>query len=68
MVRAIRKDVPEIVVTPGPGRLMMALMDLFPTSGPVINRLPAANATLGKLQHGRRDGGLATRASSTSGR
>jgi short-subunit dehydrogenase len=37
VVRAIRKDRAEIVVMPGPGRLVKALMDLFPTLGPAMN-------------------------------
>ena len=38
VLRAIEKDKPEIVVMPGPGRLMKALMDLFPSLGPAMNR------------------------------
>src|SRR5438067_6982470 len=39
VVRAIDKDKAEIVVMPGPGRLMKALMDLFPSFGPAMNRI-----------------------------
>ena len=39
VLRAIDKDKAEIVVMPGPGRLMKALMDLFPGFGPAITRL-----------------------------
>jgi short-subunit dehydrogenase len=39
VLRAIDKDKPEIVVMPGPGRLMKALMDLFPGFGPAITRV-----------------------------
>ncbi len=39
VLRAIDKDKAEIVVMPGPGRLLKALMDLFPAFGPTMNRL-----------------------------
>ena len=39
VLRAIDKDKAEIVVMPGPGRLLKALMDLFPGFGPAMNRL-----------------------------
>lgn len=39
VVRAIDTDKAEIVVMPGPGRLMKALMDLFPGFGPVLTRM-----------------------------
>lgn len=39
VVRAIAKDKAEIVVMPGPGRLLKALMDLFPGFGPAMNRV-----------------------------
>jgi len=39
VVRAIQKDKAEIVVMPGPGRLLKALMDLFPGFGPAMTRL-----------------------------
>jgi len=39
VLRAIDKDKAEIVVMPGPGRLMKALMDLFPSFGPAITRI-----------------------------
>jgi short-subunit dehydrogenase len=39
VVRAIAKDKAEIVVMPGPGRLLKALMDLFPGFGPAMNRM-----------------------------
>ena len=38
VVRAIEKNKAESVVAPGPGRLMKALMDLFPSLGPALNR------------------------------
>jgi short-subunit dehydrogenase len=39
VVRAISKDKAEIVVMPGPGRLVKALMDLFPGLGPAMTRI-----------------------------
>ena len=39
VIRAIDRDKAEIVVTPGPGRLMKALMDLLPGFGPAITRI-----------------------------
>src|SRR5205085_3771139 len=39
VVRAIDKDKAEIVVMPGPGRLLKALMDLFPGFGPAMTRM-----------------------------
>jgi short-subunit dehydrogenase len=42
VVRAIEKDKAEIVVMPGPGRLLKALMDLFPGLGPAMNRVSGA--------------------------
>jgi len=46
VVRAIRRDVAEVVVMPGPGRLVKAVMDLFPSFGPWMNRRSGATATL----------------------
>ena len=46
VVRAIRRDVPEVVVMPGPGRLVKAVMDLFPNFGPRMNRSSGAITTL----------------------
>jgi short-subunit dehydrogenase len=49
VITAIRKDRAEIVVMPGPGRLMKALMDLFPGFGPAMNQMAGANATMRKV-------------------
>jgi short-subunit dehydrogenase len=46
VVRAIEKDKPELVVMPGPGRLLKALMDLFPGFGPAMNRLAGADKVM----------------------
>jgi short-subunit dehydrogenase len=49
VVSAIRKDRAEIVVMPGPGRLMKALMDLFPGFGPAMTQMAGVNATMRKV-------------------
>lgn len=46
VVRAIEKDKAEIVVMPGPGRLLKALMDLFPGLGPAMGRITGAERTM----------------------
>ncbi len=47
VVRAIRSDKAEIVVMPGPGRFMKALMDLFPSLGTCMNRAVGARTLAG---------------------
>ncbi len=49
VVNALAKDRAEIVVMPGPGRLMKALMDLFPGFGPTMNRVAGADATMRRV-------------------
>jgi short-subunit dehydrogenase len=46
VLTAIAKDQAEIVVLPGPGRLIKAVMDLFPGFGPAMNQMAGANATM----------------------
>ena len=46
VVAAIEKDRAEIVVMPGPGRLIKALMDLLPSMGPAMNQATGANDTM----------------------
>lgn len=46
VLTAIEKDRAEIVVMPGPGRLLKAIMDLYPSLGPAMNRAAGANATM----------------------
>ncbi len=46
VLQAIRKDRAEIVVMPGPGRLLKAVMDLFPALGPAMNRAAGASKTM----------------------
>lgn len=55
VVRAIEKDKAEIVVMPGPGRLLKALMDLFPGFGPAVNRLSGAEKLMGFVADQRAD-------------
>jgi len=49
VLTAIRKDRAEIVVMPGPGRLMKAVMDLLPGFGPSMNRMAGADATMRRV-------------------
>ena len=46
VLAAIKRDRAEIVVMPGPGRLIKALMDLFPGLGPAMNQAVGASATM----------------------
>jgi short-subunit dehydrogenase len=46
VVKAVVKDRPEVVVMPGPARLLRAVMDYFPALGPAINRASGANAAM----------------------
>lgn len=49
VVHAIEKDVAEIVVMPGPGRLLLALLELFPSLGGALNRVSGSNAAMAKV-------------------
>src|SRR5947209_3734339 len=49
VLTAIRRDRAEIVVMPGPGRVLKALMDLFPALGPAMNQAAGANATMRRV-------------------
>src|SRR5437773_3451476 len=46
VLTAILTDKAETVVLPGPGRLLKAVMDLFPGLGPAMNRAAGANDTM----------------------
>ena len=50
LLRALDRDRAEIVVMPGPGRLMRALMDYFPGMGPWMNRQIGVTKTLREVQ------------------
>jgi hypothetical protein len=52
-VRAITKDKAEIVVMPGPGRFMKALMDLFPTLGARMNNAVGITAVMKQIADAR---------------
>ena len=49
VIKAVRKDRAELVVMPGPGRLMRAIMDYFPGLGPAMNRAAGATASMQKI-------------------
>jgi len=46
VLTAINKDKAEMVVMPGPGRVLKAVMDLFPGLGPAMNRAAGADDTM----------------------
>ena len=54
VVRAIDQDKAEIVVQPGPGRLLRALMDYFPGMGPWMNQRMGVNQALREVREFRR--------------
>ena len=49
VIKAVRRDRTELVVMPGPGRFMRAIMDYFPGLGPAMNRAAGANASMQKI-------------------
>jgi short-subunit dehydrogenase len=49
VVKAVKKDRAELVVMPGPGRLMRAVMDYFPGLGPALNRAAGTSGTMQKI-------------------
>jgi short-subunit dehydrogenase len=49
VVKAVKKDRTELVVMPGPGRLLRAVTDYFPALGPALNRAAGANTTMQKI-------------------
>jgi len=54
LLRALDRDQAEVVVMPGPGRLMRAVMDFFPALGPWMNQRMGVNATIHEVQEFRR--------------
>jgi short-subunit dehydrogenase len=50
LLRALDRDKAEIVVMPGPGRLMRALMDFFPGMGPWMNKQMGVTQTMREVQ------------------
>jgi len=59
ILRAIDQDKAEIVVMPGPGRLMRALMDFFPGMGPWLNQQFGVNQTMREVMDFKRPNKLA---------
>ena len=49
VVKAVRKDRAELVIMPGPGRLLRALLDYFPGLGPAINRAAGTTTTMQEI-------------------
>jgi short-subunit dehydrogenase len=49
VIKAVRKDKVELVVMPGPARLLRAFMDYFPGLGPAMNRAARVDATMRKI-------------------
>jgi short-subunit dehydrogenase len=48
-VKAVTKDKAELVIQPGPGRLLRAILDYFPSLGPALNRAAGATTTMHKI-------------------
>ena len=46
VLKSLRRDKAEIIVMPGPGWLMRALMTLFPGIGPVMNQMTGSTRTM----------------------
>jgi short-subunit dehydrogenase len=55
VVKAIATDRAETVVMPGPGRLILALLELFPSLGATLMRLSGANAAMARVIAHRRN-------------
>jgi short-subunit dehydrogenase len=49
VVSAISADRAEIVVMPGPGRVLLALLELFPSLGATLNKFSGARATMARV-------------------
>ncbi|MBV9208520.1 MAG: SDR family NAD(P)-dependent oxidoreductase [Actinobacteria bacterium] len=49
VIKAVTKDRAELVIMPGPGRLLRAVMDYFPALGPALNRAAGATTTMQKI-------------------
>ncbi len=49
VVKSVKKDQAEVVVMPGPGRLLRAVMDYFPGLGLAMNRAARATTTMQKI-------------------
>ena len=49
VIKAVRNDRAELIVMPGPGRFLRAVMDYFPGLGPAMNRAAGADASIKKI-------------------
>src|SRR5215813_11793598 len=49
VVKAVTRDKAELVIMPGPGRLLRAVLDYFPAMGPAMNRAAGATTTMQKI-------------------
>ncbi|HEX7263136.1 MAG TPA: SDR family NAD(P)-dependent oxidoreductase [Candidatus Dormibacteraeota bacterium] len=58
LLRALDRDRAEIVVMPGPGRLLRAVMDFFPGMGPWMNQQLGMTRTLREVQEFRKSRNL----------
>jgi hypothetical protein len=45
----VQKDRTEVVIMPGPARLLRAVMDYFPALGPAMNRAARTRQTMRKV-------------------
>jgi len=54
VIDAIKRDRAEVVMMPGPGRLVKAAMDYFPGLGPAITRISGSTATMQRVIEYRR--------------
>ena len=53
VIKAVTKDRAELVIMPGPGRLLRAVMDYFPALGPALNRAAGTTTTMQKIMEQR---------------
>lgn len=59
VVKAVKTDRAELVVMPGPGRLLRAVMDYCPGLGPAMNKAAKADAMMRKVMQAREANGQA---------
>jgi short-subunit dehydrogenase len=53
VTRAVTKDRAELVIMPGPGRLLRTVMDYYPGLGPALNRAAGTTATMQEIMNSR---------------
>jgi short-subunit dehydrogenase len=49
VLKAVAKDRAEVIIMPGPGRLIRAVLDYFPGLGPALNRATGATTQMRKV-------------------